>query len=190
MISSRNTAISSHYEKKNLKIIIKDVNKIIFSNKLNRIVFLLEEASESVYFSLLRIYLGQSHHDENEKKKSFKYYSGLNYTGEQMLLNMNWFYIESIANKNELFETPKNPLFKLIQSYLLNCFMPVFRSFHEVVSKCCKYDAKGLEFYSKCENTISKELCEFIDLLPLSLLDYLRQIYSITLKSSMKSNKK
>ena len=35
------TALSSHYEKRNLKAIITEVNKIIFSSKLNRIVYLL-----------------------------------------------------------------------------------------------------------------------------------------------------
>lgn len=68
-----------------------------------------------------------------------------------MLVNLNWVYVSSIANKNELFDMPKNPLFKLIQSYLLCFFMPVFRSFSEVVGKCCKYDfANNVQFYKVC----------------------------------------
>lgn len=40
-VTSKNTVISSHFEKKSLKTIIKEVNQVIFSSKLNRIVFLL-----------------------------------------------------------------------------------------------------------------------------------------------------
>lgn len=108
-----------------------------------------------------------------------------------MLINLNWAYIQSIPNKAQLFETPKNPFFKLIQSYLLACFMPTFRQFHQVASKCCKYDyLTPLEFYKVCETTISKDLYEFIGFLPQDLLEYLKQVYFIILKSELKTSKK
>lgn len=69
--------------------------------------------------------------------------------------------------------------------------MPTFRQFHQVASKCCKYDyLTPLEFYKVCETTISKDLYEFIGFLPQDLLEYLKQVYFIILKSELKTSKK
>jgi hypothetical protein len=88
-LSSKNTkAISSHYEKKNLKILIGEVNKIIFSSKLNRIAFALSEADEKLYFSLSRIYFGQTLDDDTRNGKNEKYYARIDFTGEEMIFNL------------------------------------------------------------------------------------------------------
>lgn len=81
-LTSKNTkTISSHYEKKNFKIIIEEVNKIIFSNLLNRIAFVLSQADQKVFFSVLRIYFGKGLNDEVRKGKDAKYYLNLKYSG-------------------------------------------------------------------------------------------------------------
>lgn len=62
--------------------------------------------------------------------------------------------------------------------------MPVFRKFNEIVAKCCKYDFDSdVKFYEVCEPTINKDLCEFVEMLPGDLTDYLRQIYRIIIVS-------
>lgn len=92
--------MGNHIEKKNQKSTINEVNRIIFSSKLNRIAFLLEEAHEKVYLSLIHIYFANFPDDEDRKGKMAKYFSGINYSGEDMMLNLSWAYVESIRNKN------------------------------------------------------------------------------------------
>jgi hypothetical protein len=86
--NKNNKTISSHYEKKNLRILIGEVNKIIFSSKLNRIAFLLSDADEKLYFSLTRIYFGQTLDDDTRNAKNQKYYAKIDFTGQEMIFNL------------------------------------------------------------------------------------------------------
>lgn len=91
-----------------MKVVINEVNKIIFSNKINRIVFLLEDVKENVYISLLRIYVSFMSGDDRDREgvrekgdaKSLKYFGGINYSGDEMIINLIWTYIDSIPNKS------------------------------------------------------------------------------------------
>ena len=174
-IIKNSTALSSHYEKKNLKAIVVEVNKIIFSSKLNRISYLLTEADTKILCSLLRIYFAESSSEESGEEAGprrrrdtrSKYFQKREYSGDDMLLNLWWIYIDSIRNKSELFEVSKNPLYLLLEAKFICFFMPTFRSFSRVVIKCCKLEFDdSLHFYAVSESVINKDLINFIDLIP------------------------
>ena len=120
-------------------------------------MYLLTEADPALHCSLLRIYFAESASEENEEggqrkiNKKSKYFRNREYSGEEMLMNLYLTYIESINNKNELFESSMNPLYLLIEAKFICFFMPVFRKFSQIVFKCIKLEFDGpAEFYKAC----------------------------------------
>ena len=115
---------------------------MIFSSQLNKIVFMLTDASIEVYYALNRVlFVGKKYttvsggitgHSVGQEKKHFK---GLMFTAGDMIYNLNKIYVESFssANRKEIFEETKNPLFILSKTYLQCFFLPVFRRFSQLI---------------------------------------------------------
>ena len=65
-----------------------------------------------------------------------------------MVYNISKYYVDSIGNTAELFEETKNPLYRFITSYFVCFAMPTFRSFIQIINKCCKIDYNdAIDFY-------------------------------------------
>ena len=99
------SAISQKMEKQAINQIVQEVNSIIFSNKINRIIYMLMGAERSVFISLHRLY-GVHEGIARKKRKDnklFKYVDGVEHGGKTMVYNLCKYYIESIGNEKELF---------------------------------------------------------------------------------------
>ena len=129
-----------------------EVNEIIFSSRLNRIIYMLTEAHSSLHFALHRIYFCQNRLMRSSERKTskhiLKYFQNIKQNGKVMMYNICKYYIDSIGSKNELFEETKNPLYKFISTYFICFCMPIFRNFSQIVVKCCKVDYDSMfHFY-------------------------------------------
>lgn len=85
-----------------LKTCIHEANEIIFSNKLNRIFYMLTEAPKSLHFALHRIYFMNKKllnmKERRSNKQILKYFQNTKQTGVSMVYNISKYYVDSIGN--------------------------------------------------------------------------------------------
>lgn len=172
----RSKNISLSVQNKNKPMVdYRRVNEIIFSNELNKVRRLLSEGSDEVHLALLRIYWAER---ESRERKQLE---GSNYSGEEVLYNLQHYYVESFEDENELFEESKHPLFRLIRNHLLLLFTPYLQQFHAVVARfALKGDVDNAwAFYKSAESALREELLSFISSTPGELVRLLRSLFGM-----------
>ena len=88
-----------NFIKPSYNMYIQKVNDIIFSGKLNMIESLLQDNSQKLGFSLMRIYYAAMNHDlESSIRKCFN--GILNGGGEIMVYNLYKLYITQFTRKS------------------------------------------------------------------------------------------
>jgi len=65
------------------------VNSVIFTSQLNKVVALLSGGGDDVHSALLRIYFSWQNNTQN------KFFDGVIFSGDEMVINLYRYYIQS-----------------------------------------------------------------------------------------------
>jgi len=167
-------------EKLPIKESIREINNVIFSGNVTKLVKLisLQKDRQSFQMSLLRLFNYYKRNVSNPKH--FDQYA---INGQEVIQKCISHYINSKARvgKDNLFRENRStePLLDFILAYITFYFLPVLRAFDTYIEKYllpyAKYDTA--EFYSNFNIQGLQQGKQFLESLAIEFKDFLRRVY-------------
>ncbi|KAL4437685.1 hypothetical protein ABPG74_012360 [Tetrahymena malaccensis] len=174
----------------NIKVQIDEVNKILFGNKLDKIVRILTSkeiigSQQEVHFAVGRIYFAA--HSRNRSNFNRNAFKQIKHTGKDLIYNLIRHYVVNQSpdkQKTQICsqkDTEKYPIPAFILNYLQLLFMPIYNQFQELFDKHImeKYTKNQEQFYSEIFSTTTQFIIPFFQNLPIEFCNFFTQFYQI-----------
>jgi len=172
----------------NLQKTVAEVNKVLFSNNLDKVVKLLaardvEGSQREGHFAIGRIYFAaHSRGRSNFKREEFK---ELAYCGKEMLHNLFNCYVhyDPTFLKSDLFSQQEqdNPIFAFLLNYMHLVFRTILIQFSRIFERCFlpQRSETPLEFFKNVEKSVKFALLPFLKSLPSEFTNLFSELYDL-----------